>query len=48
MAKKSNGNIQTSIPTGNIYVTPLEEVMPDSMLPYAEFVILDKIGRAHV
>ncbi len=42
MAKKSNGNIQTSIPTGNIYVTPLEEVMPDSMLPYAEFVILDR------
>ena len=42
MAKKSNGNIQTSIPTGNIYVTPLEEVLPDSMLPYAEFVILDR------
>lgn len=43
MAKKSNNNnVQTSIPTGNIYVTPLEEVMPQSMLPYAEFVILDR------
>lgn len=42
MAKKNNGSIQTSIPTGNVYVTPLEEVMPQSMLPYAEFVILDR------
>ncbi len=29
-------------PTGNLYVTPLEEVLPQSMLPYAEFVILDR------
>ena len=43
MAKKSdNGNIQTSIITGKTYVTPLEEVMPQSMLPYAEYVILDR------
>ena len=43
MAKKSdNGNIQTSIVTGKMFVTPLEEVMPQSMLPYAEFVILDR------
>jgi DNA gyrase subunit A len=42
MAKKKDNNIQTSIPTGNIYVTPLEDVLPQSMLPYAEFVILDR------
>lgn len=43
MARKSNkGNFQTSIPTGNVFVTPLEEVLPQSMLPYAEFVILDR------
>ncbi len=43
MAKKSdNGNIQTSIVTGKTLVTPLEEVMPQSMLPYAEYVILDR------
>ncbi len=41
MAKKTNG-IQTSIPQGNIFVQPIEEVMPGSMLPYAEFVILDR------
>ncbi len=29
-------------PTGNLFVTPLEKVLPDSMLPYAEFVILDR------
>ena len=43
MAKKSdNGNIQTTMITGKTFVTPLEEVMPQSMLPYAEFVILDR------
>ncbi len=42
MAKKNNGSVQTSIPTGNVFITPLEEVMPQSMLPYAEFVILDR------
>ena len=29
-------------PSGNLYVTPLEEVLPAAMLPYAEFVILDR------
>ncbi len=29
-------------PTGALFVTPLEEVLPASMLPYAEFVILDR------
>ena len=43
MARKSdNGNIQTTMSTGKMFVTPLEEVMPQSMLPYAEFVILDR------
>ena len=41
MAKKTNG-IQTSIPQGNVYIQPIEEVMPGSMLPYADFVILDR------
>ena len=29
-------------PQGTLFVTPLEEVLPASMLPYAEFVILDR------
>lgn len=29
-------------PQGSLYVTPLEEVLPSAMLPYAEFVILDR------
>ena len=41
MAKKTSG-VQTSIPQGNVYVQPIEQVMPGSMLPYAEFVILDR------
>ena len=41
MAKKNSG-FQTSIPQGNIFIKPIEEVMPSSMLPYAEFVILDR------
>lgn len=41
MAKKNNG-FQTEIPQGNVYVQSIEEVMPGSMLPYAEFVILDR------
>ncbi len=40
--KKDNGSVQTTIPTGNTYVTPIEEVMPQSMLPYAEYVIMDR------
>ena len=42
MAKKKDGNFQTSIPQGNVFLTPIEDVMPQSMLPYAEFVILDR------
>ena len=42
MAKKKDGNFQTSIPQGNVFITPIEDVMPQSMLPYAEFVILDR------
>ena len=29
-------------PQGTLFVTPLEDVLPASMLPYAEFVILDR------
>lgn len=42
MAKKKNDGFQQVIPQGKIFSTPLEEVMPQSMLPYAEFVILDR------
>ncbi len=42
MAKKNSNGFQTSIPQGQIHVRPIEEVMPGSMLPYAEFVILDR------
>ncbi len=35
-------NEQPQEPQGNLYVTPLEEVLPQSMLPYAEFVIMDR------
>ena len=42
MAKRNNDDFQTAIPQGNVFVTPLEEVMPQAMLPYAEFVILDR------
>lgn len=42
MNNKTNNGVQTSIPQGNIYVQSIEEVMPGSMLPYAEFVILDR------
>ncbi|MDE7380397.1 MAG: DNA topoisomerase 4 subunit A [Clostridia bacterium] len=42
MAKKKSDNFQTFIPQGKIFTTPIEEVMPQSMLPYAEFVILDR------
>ncbi len=37
--KKAEEKIQ---PQGTLFVTPLEEVLPQSMLPYAEFVILDR------
>lgn len=42
MAKNRSDDFQTSIPQGNVFLTPIEEVMPQSMLPYAEFVILDR------
>lgn len=42
MARKKDDNFQQIIPQGKVYATPLEEVMPQSMLPYAEFVILDR------
>ncbi len=44
MAKKSknNNSFQTEVPQGHLFITPLEEVLPQSMLPYAEFVILDR------
>ena len=29
-------------PKGTLFVTPLEEVLPSAMLPYAEFVIMDR------
>ena len=29
-------------PKGTLFVTPLEDVLPSSMLPYAEFVIMDR------
>ncbi len=42
MAKKNDNGFQQGIPTGKIHVQSIEEVMPSSMLPYAEFVILDR------
>ena len=30
------------VPTGQLYVEPLEKVLHTSMLPYAEFVIMDR------
>ena len=42
MAKRRDENFQTFIPQGKVFTTPIEEVMPQSMLPYAEFVILDR------
>ncbi len=35
-------NEQPASPQGTLFVTPLEEVLPQSMLPYAEFVIMDR------
>lgn len=37
MAKK-----EKEVPTGQLYEIPLEDVLPASMLPYAEYVILDR------
>ena len=46
MAKRKN-NDKNELPVpaeqkGEIFLSPLEEVLPDSMLPYAEYVILDR------
>lgn len=46
MAKRKNNKAaEEHLPEetkGEVYVTPLEEVLPGSMLPYAEYVILDR------
>ncbi len=47
MARKKNNGIELpqqpqEEPKGNMFLTPLEEVLPNSMLPYAEYVILDR------
>ncbi len=39
---KSKKEPEQIIPTGQTYVEPLEKVLHSSMLPYAEFVILDR------
>lgn len=46
MARRKNNN-ETTPPeqtesSGQVFMTPLEEVLPGSMLPYAEYVILDR------
>ncbi len=42
--KKGNNDLpqQPEEPQGKMLLTPLEEVLPGSMLPYAEYVILDR------
>ena len=45
MAKRKDKKQEEPIPEKikvDVFVTPLEEVLPMSMLPYAEFVILDR------
>ncbi len=39
---KKNEKKKQIEPQGNLFVTPLEEVLPSAMLPYAEFVIMDR------
>ena len=41
MAKKKN-EPEMLEPQGQLFVEPLENVLHTSMLPYAEFVILDR------
>ena len=41
MAKKKN-EPEMIEPQGQLFVEPLENVLHTSMLPYAEFVILDR------
>ena len=47
MAKKRKNSSENELPPqeepkGSLFLTPLEEVLPNSMLPYAEYVILDR------
>ena len=46
MAKRKDNRQEESLQPveeqGEVFVTPLEEVLPMSMLPYAEYVILDR------
>ena len=45
MAKRKDKREETAQPAehkGEVFLTPLEEVLPGSMLPYAEYVILDR------
>ena len=39
---KEQRNLPAPEQKGEIFLTPLEEVLPGSMLPYAEYVILDR------
>ena len=39
---KNKSQEEITPPSGNLYVEPLEKVLHTSMLPYAEFVILDR------
>ncbi len=40
--KKENEQALPAENKGQVFLTPLEEVLPGSMLPYAEYVILDR------
>ena len=42
MARSKKPEPEMIEPTGQLYVEPLEKVLHSSMLPYAEFVILDR------
>ena len=47
MARKKKNENKNELPPqpesqGEVFLTPLEEVLPNSMLPYAEYVILDR------
>ena len=42
MAKGKKVQPEEIVVTGQTYVEPLEKVLHSSMLPYAEFVILDR------
>ncbi len=47
MARKKKNENKNELPPqpesqGEVFLTPLEEVLPSSMLPYAEYVILDR------